>query len=118
MAGIGDYVPIGVCGIRCPVRPVLPGRFLQKRAESVTLKPVLVSWVDAHDEPTGWVDPRAHPVMEFVCQTVGFLKDKDDNRVVLFATVGKFGDDDELGNGAMTIPTGCVRSIVPLEVRE
>lgn len=71
---------------------------------------VLVEWTDSCSRD-GWHDVEKSPstYQTAKCRSVGWLLEKDENRVVLFSD----GWGDEIGR-IMAIPMGCVKSIKTL----
>ncbi len=72
---------------------------------------VLVEWVDSRNSETGWL-AKSH-AKEFGllahCSTVGFVLNKDDEKVVL-----AFTDAGEVVNSVFAIPKSCILSIQKL----
>tara|TARA_R100001443_G_C3337590_1_gene173766 strand:- start:929 stop:1210 length:282 start_codon:yes stop_codon:yes gene_type:complete len=77
---------------------------------------VRVTWVDARDTETGWLDIKdvlsAHLA---ICQEVGWMVTNNDERIVIMRSYSK--DKDEVsGGGAIAIPKGWIKKIEYLEV--
>jgi hypothetical protein len=77
---------------------------------------VRVTWVDARDTETGWLDIKevmAAPLA--ICQEVGWLAVNNDEKVVIMRSYSK-DKDDISGGGAIAIPKGWVTKIEYLSV--
>ena len=77
---------------------------------------VRVTWVDARDTETGWLDMKEvinAPLA--MCQEVGWRVTNNDERIVIMRSYSK--DKDEVsGGGAIAIPKGWIKKIQYLEV--
>ena len=78
------------------------------------LQLVLVVWNDAVEMQSGWhdiEDIKKHAITK--CKTVGWLIDKNEERIVIASTVE--GPADSLSGGSVhAIPTDWCQSIQPL----
>ena len=78
------------------------------------LQLVLVVWNDAVEMESGWhniEDIRKHTIAK--CKTVGWLVDKNDERIVIASTME--GPSDSLSGGSVhSIPTDWCQSIQTL----
>ena len=78
------------------------------------LQLVLVVWNDAVEMESGWhniEDIRKHTIAK--CKTVGWLVDKNDERIIIMSTIEE--DENEIaGGGVHTIPTDWCISIQQL----
>ena len=77
------------------------------------MKMILVEWVDSNIIH-GWVVP-GEGIEDKVahCQTIGFLKSQDEEKITLAMGKGDLGAVIE----CITIPKGCVRSIKELRIK-
>ena len=77
---------------------------------------VRVTWLDARDTETGWLDIKEvidAPLA--VCHEVGWMVTNNDERIVIMRSYSK--DKDEVsGGGAIAIPKGWIKKIQYLEV--
>ena len=77
---------------------------------------VLVTWRDARDTETGWIDIKeiiAAPLE--TCQEVGWMVVNNDEKVVLMRS-WCLDRDDNHGGGAIAIPKGWIKKIEYLRV--
>ena len=77
---------------------------------------VRVTWLDARDTETGWIDIKEvinAPLV--VCQEVGWMIHNNNEKVIIMRSYSK--DKDEIsGGGAIAIPKGWITKIEYLEV--
>tara|TARA_R100000781_G_scaffold61123_1_gene39061 strand:+ start:361 stop:639 length:279 start_codon:yes stop_codon:yes gene_type:complete len=81
-----------------------------------TLPMVRVTWLDARDTETGWIDIKdimAAPLAK--CQEVGWMAVNNDEKVVIMRS-WCLDRDDNHGGGAIAIPKGWVKKIEYLQV--
>ena len=72
---------------------------------------VRVTWVDARDTETGWLDIKevmAAPLA--ICQEVGWMAVNNNDKVVIMRSYSK-DKDDISGGGAIAIPQGWIKKI-------
>jgi len=77
---------------------------------------VRVTWVDARDTETGWLDIKeviAAPLA--ICQEVGWMVVNNDEKIVIMRSYSK-DKDDTSGGGAIAIPQGWIKKIEYLQV--
>jgi len=75
-------------------------------------RPTLVRWIDACDAAPEWTPADQVAKSGAVnCESVGFLVDQDDDRLVL---VTSLSDDGDAASG-IVIPTGCVLEVTYLD---
>jgi len=77
---------------------------------------VRVTWLDARDTETGWLDIKEvidAPLA--VCQEVGWMVTDNDHRIVIMRSYSK-DKDDITGGGAIAIPKDWVKKIEYLKV--
>ena len=77
---------------------------------------VRVTWLDARDTETGWLDIKevvSAPLA--VCQEVGWMVTNNDEKVVIMRSYSK-DKDDITGGGAIAIPKDWVKKIEYLKV--
>ena len=77
---------------------------------------VRVTWVDARDTETGWLDIKevmAAPLA--ICQEVGWMAVNNNDKVVIMRSYSK-DKDDISGGGAIAIPQGWIKKIEYLTV--
>ena len=77
---------------------------------------VRVTWLDARDTETGWIDIKeviAAPLA--ICQEVGWMIVNNDNKIVIMRSYSVDRDDNH-GGGAIAIPKGWIKKIEYLEV--
>ena len=77
---------------------------------------VRVTWVDARDTETGWLDIKevvSAPLA--VCQEVGWMVVNNDKKIVIMRSYSK-DKDDITGGGAIAIPKGWIKKIEYLTV--
>ena len=77
---------------------------------------VRVTWLDARDTETGWIDIKdilAAPLA--VCQEVGYLVVNSEKKVVVMRSWCVDRDDNH-GGGAIAIPKGWIKKIEYLQV--
>ena len=77
---------------------------------------VRVTWLDARDTETGWLDIKE--VMDdplSVCQEGGWIVTNNNNKVIIMRSYSK-DKEDISGGGAIAIPKGWVTKIEYLEV--
>jgi len=77
---------------------------------------VRVTWLDARDTETGWLDIKEildAPLA--VCQEVGWMVTNTSEKVVIMRSYSK-DKDDISGGGAIAIPKGWITKIEYLEV--
>ena len=77
---------------------------------------VRVTWVDARDTETGWLDIKdvlkAHLA---TCQEVGWMVVNNDEKIIIMRSYSK-DKDDVTGGGAIAIPKGWLKKIEYLKV--
>ncbi len=77
---------------------------------------VRVTWLDARDTETGWIDIKDILVAPLaVCQEVGYLVVNSEEKVVVMRSWCVDRDDNH-GGGAIAIPKGWIKKIEYLEV--
>ena len=77
---------------------------------------VRVTWVDARDTETGWLDIKEvlnAPLA--MCQEVGWMVNNNNNKVIIMRSYSK-DKEDISGGGAIAIPKGWITKIEYLEV--
>jgi hypothetical protein len=77
---------------------------------------VRVTWLDARDTETGWLDIK--DVMNAplaTCQEVGWLIHNNKEKVIIMRSYSKDKDDNH-GGGAIAIPKGWITKIEYLKV--
>jgi hypothetical protein len=77
---------------------------------------VRVTWLDARDTETGWLDIKeiiSAPLA--VCQEVGWMVVNNDKRIVIMRSYSK-DKDDITGGGAIAIPKDWLKKIEYLTV--
>ncbi len=77
---------------------------------------VRVTWLDARDTETGWLDIK--DVMNAplaICQEVGWMTVNNEEKVVIMRS-WCLDRDDNHGGGAIAIPKGWVKKIEYLQV--
>ena len=77
---------------------------------------VRVTWLDARDTETGWLDIKEvinAPLA--VCQEVGWMIHNGDERIVIMCSYSK-DKDDITGGGAIAIPKDWLKKIEYLTV--
>ena len=77
---------------------------------------VRVTWLDARDTETGWIDIKdimAAPLA--TCQEVGWMTVNNDEKIVIMRSWGLDRDDNH-GGGAIAIPKGWIKKIEYLRV--
>ena len=77
---------------------------------------VRVTWVDARDTETGWLDIKEvinAPLA--VCQEVGWMVVNNDKKIVIMRSFSEekdaLGKPDQNGGGAIAIPKGWIKKI-------
>ncbi len=73
---------------------------------------MLVKWADSN-VMHGWVHDDCKEGCLAHCETLGFLKDDDDEKVTVAMSISEFGSMLE----QITIPRGCITSIKELRVK-
>jgi hypothetical protein len=77
---------------------------------------VRVTWIDARDTETGWLDIKdvlkAHLA---TCQEVGWMVVNNDEKIIIMRSYSK-DKDDVTGGGAIAIPKGWLKKIEYLKV--
>ena len=81
---------------------------------SESYKLVLITWRDAIEMEAGWHDMQTITKQKTAtCKTVGWLVDKNDERIIIMSTIEE--DENEIaGGGVHTIPTDWCISIQQL----
>ena len=77
---------------------------------------VRVTWLDARDTETGWIDIKdimAAPLA--TCQEVGWMTVNNDEKIVIMRA-WCLDRDDNHGGGAIAIPKGWIKKIEYLRV--
>ena len=77
---------------------------------------VRITWEDARDTETGWIDIKdilKAPLA--ICQDVGWMVINNDEKVIIMRSYSK-DKDDISGGGAVAIPKKWVRKIEYLDV--
>ena len=77
---------------------------------------VRITWEDARDKETGWIDIKdilKAPLA--LCQDVGWMVINNDEKVIIMRSYSK-DKDDISGGGAVAIPKKWVRKIEYLDV--
>ena len=77
---------------------------------------VRVTWLDARDTETGWIDIKdimAAPLA--TCQEVGWMTVNNDEKIVIMRS-WCLDRDDNHGGGAIAIPKGWIKKIEYLRV--
>ena len=90
--------------------------FLNTRMNIEKIPMVRVTWGDARDTETGWLDIKEvlnAPLA--MCQEVGWMVTNNDEKIVIMRSYSK-DKDDITGGGAIAIPKGWIKKIEFLEV--
>ena len=81
-----------------------------------TIPKVTITWLDARDTETGWIDIKdimAAPLA--TCQEVGWMTVNNDEKIVIMRS-WCLDRDDNHGGGAIAIPKGWIKKIEYLRV--
>lgn len=76
--------------------------------------PVFVLWRDICGNEKPWVDlEEAKGIDTILMQTLGWLIEQSEDRVVIAGTLSRPGvDQDELAGNLNAIPTGCIQDLI------
>ena len=76
------------------------------------MKKVLIEWVDSNILH-GWQMDGEAPCDLARCESLGYVKGEDDNKIVLSQTKSDYGAH----MGVLAIPKGCIKSIKELRLK-
>lgn len=76
------------------------------------MKKVLIEWVDSNILH-GWQMEGEFPCSLAECETIGYIKDEDEDKIVVTQTVSSYGAN----MGVLAIPMGCVKSVKELRLK-
>ena len=76
------------------------------------MRKVEINWVDSN-VTHGWQMDGELPCSLATCESLGYIKDEDNDKLVLVQTISNEG----ACMGVLAIPKGCIKSIKELRVK-